>query len=109
MIADFAQRDVGIELQVQRLLPFRVEEIEETDVVGARVGAVARANAAVVHLRVQAFFVVVARVGRADRLARRGVALLAHHRSILDAHLGELALEVPLHAHPVHRPSARRL
>ena len=50
--ADFPNRDVRIELQVKRLLPRRVEEVEEAHVVRAGVGAVARADAAVVDLRV---------------------------------------------------------
>ncbi len=34
--ADFAQRDVGVELQLQRLVPGRVEEVEEAHVVRDR-------------------------------------------------------------------------
>ena len=107
--ADFAHRDVGVELQVQRLLPLRVEEVEEADVVRAGVGAVARADAAVVDLRVQAVLVVVAGVGRAHRLARRVVALLAHHRPELEPHVREVAFPVALDADPVHGAAARRL
>ena len=94
--ADFADRHVGIELQVKRLLPRRVEEVEEPDVVRAGVGAVARADAAVVDLRVQAFLRVMAGVGRTHRLAGRGVALLAEHGPELEPHVGELAFPVPL-------------
>ena len=94
---------------MQRLLPDRVEEVEEADVVGTGVRAVAGADAAVVDLRVQAVFGVMARVGRADRLAGRGVALLAHDRPELHRHVGKLAFEVALDANPVHGAPARRL
>ena len=107
--ADFAHRHVGIELQVERLVPRRVEEVEEPDVVRAGVGAVARADAAVVDLRVQAVLGVMAGVGRAHRLARRVVALLAHHRPELQPHVRELALPVALDANPVLGAAARRL
>ena len=107
--ADFAHRDVRVELQVQRLVPGRVEEVEEAHVVRAGVGAVAGADAAVVDLRVQAVFGVVAGVGRTDRLARGGVALLAQHRPELHLHVGKLALPVAFDADPVHGAAARRL
>ena len=105
---DLAQRDVGIQLQLQRLLPLRVEEVEEPHVVHAGVAAVAGADAAVVDLRVQPVLVVVAGVGRAHRLARRVVALLAQHRPERQLRVRELALPVAFDANPVHRPAARR-
>ncbi len=105
---DLAQRDVGIQLQLQRLLPLRVEEVEEPHVVHAGVAAVAGADAAVVDLRVQPVLVVVAGVGRAHRLARGVVALLAQHRPERQLRVRELALPVAFDADPVHRPAARR-
>src|SRR5713101_7473485 len=68
--ADFTHRHVRVELQVKRLVPGRIEKVEEPDVVRARVRAVPRADAAVVHLSVQPFVGVMAGVGRTDRLAR---------------------------------------
>src|SRR6185295_11816477 len=99
--ADFADRDVGIEMQMQRLVPRWIEEVEEAHVVGTRVGAVARADAAVVDLGVQTIGRVMTRIGRAYRLARRVVAVLAHHRTELQPDVGELALPVALDANPV--------
>src|SRR5216684_3979814 len=93
-----------------RHLALGIVEIAEHD--GPRragVRAVPGADAAVVHLRVQPFVGVMAGVGRTDRLARRRVTLLAHHRTELDADIGELALEVPLDANPVHGAAPRRL
>ena len=86
-------RDVRVELQVERLgerLLVVVEPVEVAHLVGAVVGAVARADAAVVHLAVEAVRRVVRRVHRADRLARRVVAVLAHHRD--EARLDRLAV-----------------
>src|SRR5204862_2822708 len=107
-----AHRDVRIEQQVQRLRPrlelatrLRViEPVEVADLVGAVVGAVARADAAVVDLPVEPVGRVIRREYGADRLARRVAALLAQHRrgdgvqwrAVLAA--GEIALD----AHPAH-------
>ena len=107
--ADFTQRDVRIELQLQRLVPRRVEEIEEPHVVRARVGAVPRADAAVVDLRVEPVFGVVARVGGTHRLARRVVALLAHHGTEFQPDVGKVAFPVALDPQPVLGAADRRL
>ncbi len=103
--ADLAQRNVRVELQLERLVPRWVEEVEEADVVRAGVGAVARADAAVVHLRVEPVRGVMARVGGTHRLARRVVALLAHHGAELEPHVREVAFPVPLHTNPVLGPA----
>src|SRR5262245_9159386 len=94
---------------MERFFPGGIEEVEEPNVVRAGIRAVPRADAAVVDLRVQAVFVVAAGVGRTDRFARRGIALLTHHRAVLHLHVGKLALEVPLDPDPVQRTPARRL
>src|SRR5262249_20168601 len=107
--ADFTHRYVRVQLQVERLLPGRVEEIEEANVIRAGVGAISRADAAIVDLRVQARFVMAARVGRADRLAWRRIALLAHHRPVLHFDVGKFALEVTLDTDPMQRAAARGL
>src|SRR6185295_4548028 len=86
-----------------------IEEIEEADVVRAGVGAIPRADAAVVDLRIETVLVMTARIRRAHRLARRRVALLTHHRAVLHLHIGELALEVPLDTDPMQRASSRGL
>src|SRR5688572_29494737 len=94
---------------MQRLVPRRVEEVEEPDVVRARVRAIAGADAAVVDLRVEAVLGVMAGVGRTDRLARRVVAVLAHDGAELERRLRELAFPVALDADPVLGAPARRL
>src|SRR3954463_5779016 len=83
-----AHGHVGIELPVQRLrervlLAIRLavsEPVEVADLVWAVVRAVARADAAVVDLDVQAVRRVIRRVHRADRLTRRVAAMLTEHR-----------------------------
>src|SRR5207248_8018199 len=52
---------------------------------------------------------VMAGVSRTDRLTWRCVAVLAQDGAELDAHVGELALPISLHADPMHGPAARRL
>ncbi len=99
----------GLSCRLQRLVPVRIVEIEEAHVVGAGIGAKARADAAVVDLRVQPFGRVIAGVGGADRLAGRLVALLAQHRLKADARVGEIALPVALDANPVLGAAARGL
>src|SRR5690349_4729950 len=107
--ADFTHRDVGIELQVQRLVPLGVEEVEEAHVVGAGVPAIARTDAAVVDLRVQSVFVVMRRIRRTYRFARRVVALLTQDGTKLHAHIRKITFEVALDAKPVHGAAARGL
>ena len=75
--ADTAHGNIGVELQVQRLVPLRVIEIEETHVVGAGIGAKTRADTTVIGLPIQSFLRVIAGIGGADRLAGSVVALLA--------------------------------
>src|SRR5687768_8181738 len=94
---------------MERLLPRRVEEVEEPHVVGTGVRAVARTDAAVVDLRVEPLVGMMARIGRAHRLARRVVALLAHHGPELQPHVREIAFPVALDADPVLRAPERRL
>src|SRR5215208_3463643 len=83
-----AHRDVRVELPVERLgervlLTVRLavaDPVEVADLVRAVVGAVAGADAAVVHLDVEPVRRVVGRVDGEDRLAGRGAAVLAEHR-----------------------------
>src|SRR5256885_13720793 len=85
-----AHRDIRVEQHRQRLGPrfplaaaLRVVvPVEVADLVRAVVGAVARADATVVDLAVEAVGRVVGGVDRTDRLARRVAALLAQHRRI---------------------------
>src|SRR3989454_2081501 len=107
-----AHRHVGVEQQLERLgpalpLPARlrvVEPVEVADFVRTVVGAVARADAAVVDLPVEPVRRVVGGVHRADRLARRVAALLAQHRCDdgADRHAALSAREVALDPHPTH-------
>src|SRR5262249_20246566 len=107
--ADFADRDVRVELKMERLVPGRIEEVEEANAVRARVRAVARPDAAIVDLGVEPFGGMVAGGGRADRLARRRIALLTHHGPELETDVWKLALPVALDAKPVHRSAPSRL
>src|SRR5262245_24960267 len=94
---------------MKRLFPDRIEEVEEANVVWAGIRAVARTDAAVVHLSVQSLFGVVARVRRAHRLAWCGITLLAEDRSELQSRIGEFAFPITLDANPMHGAAARGL
>ena len=83
-----------------------LKKLKKRTLYGARVGTVARADAAVVDLRVQPVLVLMARIGRAHRFARRVVALLAEHRPELDPHVREITLVVAFDAEPVHGAAA---
>ena len=93
---------------MQRLVPRGREEIEETHIVGAGVRAIARADAAIVDLRVEAFFRMGTRIRGADGLARRVVALLAKYGTELDLDIREFSFPVAFDANPVHGAAARR-
>src|SRR5262249_9356446 len=101
-----AHGHVGVELRVQRRRPgdVRLPVVEAQDVVGAVVGTVARPDAAVVDLRVQPVGRVVGGVDRADRLAGRVAAVLAHYRYEARLDVRELAFPVPLDADPLLGP-----
>ena len=78
--SDLSRRAL-VPLLVLRLFENWFEKIEKTRLVGTVIGAVARADAAVVNLEIQVFFGAVdSGVHRADRLARRTVALHAQNR-----------------------------
>src|SRR6202035_4691938 len=74
-----AHGHVGIELQIQRRRPLRHEPVESTHLVRTVVFAIARADASIVYLAVEPFLSVIRREHRADRLARRVIALLTQH------------------------------
>ena len=88
-----ADGDVRVQHQVHRLRPVVdgvVEPVEAADLVGAVVGAVPRADAAVVDHPVQAFLVVVGREHGTHGLAGRRAAVLAHHRRVPHVELAQL-------------------
>src|SRR5712692_3346960 len=107
-----AHRDIGIEQHRQRLgprLPLAVAlrvvvTIEVADLVRAVVGAVARADATIVDLAVEAVGRVIGGEDRTNRLARRVAALLAQHRRIDGAlrHPFLIGQPVALEPHPRH-------
>src|SRR2546425_2601079 len=111
-----AHRDIRVEQHRQRLGPrfplaatLRVVvPVEVADLVRAVVGAVARADATVVDLAVEAVGRVVGGVDRTDRLARRVAALLAQHRRIDGAlrHACLIGQPVALDPHPRHLAAA---
>src|SRR6476661_9290010 len=117
LLHDAARPDghVRVELQLERLWPgdlVVLVPVEIADLVGAVVGAVAGAHAAVVDLAVQAVGGVIGRVDRADRLARRVAAVLAEHRDEprRRRRAGVVtALPVPLDAHPGDLPALEDL
>src|ERR1700687_2363624 len=92
---------------MQRFFPKRIEKIEKPNRVWASVRAIACTDAAVVNLGVQAFSIVVTRIGGAHWLAGRGIALLAEHRDELDAGVRELAFPVTLDANPMDGATTR--
>src|SRR5882762_8394533 len=107
-----AHRHVGVEQHRQRLgerfvLPVGlrvVVPVEVADLVRTVVGAVARADAAVIDLAVQPVRRVIGGEHRTDRLARRVAALLAEHRGVDRAlRLAVLVGEpIALEPHPRH-------
>src|SRR5262245_38795869 len=94
---------------MERLVPDRVEEVEEPHIVRARIRAIPRADAAVVDLCIQPLVRMVAGVGRTHRLARGGVTLLTQHGPELQPRVRKLALPIAFHANPVHGPADRSL
>src|SRR5678815_2337112 len=107
-------RDIGIELQVERLGPrlfVVLVPVEIANLVGAVVAAVPGAHAAVVDLAVQPVHRMVRRKDRAYRLARSVLALLAQHRH--EAGLQWIvtlpAFPVALDPHPAHFTPAQDL
>ena len=78
--AELPHGDVRVELHVQRCRDLVVPPVEAAHVVRAVVAAVPRADAAVVDLPVEPLVGAVRREHRADRLARRDLAVLAEHR-----------------------------
>src|SRR5690242_6537604 len=104
--ADAAHGDVGIELQVERLIPLRIIKIEEAHRVRAGVGAEACADAAIVDLGVETLGSVIAGVSGADGFAGRIVALLAKDWLESDARVGEFAFPIALDANPVFDAAA---
>src|SRR5262245_5754317 len=93
---------------MKRLLPNGIEEVEEPDIVRTGIRTVAGADAAVIDLRIQPFFIMVTRIRRADRLTWRMITLLAEYGSELYLNIREFTFPIALDPDPVHRASARR-
>ena len=104
-------RHVGVQDQVlsSRSLARVVEPVEAPHLVGAVVGAVARTDAAVVDLLVEAFRALHSGLHGADVLAGGVVAMLTEHRHVhhVDVEVARTAV-VAVDAHPVHLPRAAR-
>src|SRR6185312_447811 len=112
-----AHRDVGIELPVERLgkrvlRPMWLavtKPVEVANLVGTVVGAVTSSHAPVVDLNVESVRSVIRRVHRADGLARRVTAVLAHHRDEARLEIGAAvfpALVIALESDPRHLATA---
>src|SRR5262249_34061021 len=107
--ADFAHRHVWIQLKFEGPFPDGISEVKEPHIVRACVRTVARAAASVVDLRVKTFFVMVTGVGRANRLTRSGIALLAHYGSEFHPHIRKFPFVIPFNSNPSDRSSFRGL
>ena len=99
-----AHRNVGVQLVLHARRPVGMPEVEHPDLVGAVVDAVPGAHAAVVHLDVEPFLVVVGGVHRAHRLAGGVFAVLAQHRHEPRLDVGVLTLPVAFNADPFVGP-----
>src|SRR6266702_2640862 len=97
-----AHGNVRRKLVVQRFGPLVRIKVEDPHRVGAVVAAIARTDATVIDLAVQAVRVVVAGVDRADRLAGGVVAVLAHNRQEAYPDVGILTHPEALDTQPVH-------
>ena len=97
-------RDVGIQLFRQRLVPVRVEPIELPGGIGAIVPTVTDSDAAVVDLRVEPFGRMIRRVHRTDRLAGRIVAMLAEHGHESRPDIRILPFPITFDSDPIDRP-----
>ena len=103
-----AHRNVGVELQIERFGPFRREPVETAHLVRTVVLAEARADTAIVNLRVESFARMMRGEDRTDRLTRRVVALLAQDRR--DVEVRRMAglvgvRDKALDPHPGHDPA----
>src|ERR1019366_4998554 len=96
-------------LQAGRFEIAEQEEIESPHLVGAVVGTIPRAHAAVVDHVVEAFGAVSCSLHGADQLAGRVLAVHARDRLVVDGGIALVALIVGIHAYPVHRASAAHL
>src|ERR1019366_9200207 len=99
-----AHRNVRIALQLQagRFEIAEQVEIETPHLVGAVVGAIPRAHAAVVDHVVEAFGAVRGGLHGAYQLARRVLAMHAGDGLVVDGGVALIALIVGIHAYPVH-------
>src|SRR5258708_9517196 len=115
-----AHGDIRIQLPVERLgervlRPCRLtvaEPVEVANLVRTIVGAVARADAAVIDLNVQPVGRMIGRINRADRLARRISAVLTHHWDEASVEIGTTILSafvVALDADPCHFTTAQNV
>src|SRR6202041_190302 len=106
-----AHGDVRIAHAVQaRRLVIRVEiEVEPADLVRTVVGAIPRADAAVVGHVVQALGVVRGGADRADIFARCVFALHAGQRLVIHLGIVQVPAEIGVNANPVHGATARHL
>src|SRR5579871_2101892 len=94
---------------MQRLIPGRTEPVEDSNCVRTRIGAIAGPDTAVVHLRVQPFRRVVARISGTHGLAGSRAALLTENRPEPGANVWIFTLPIPFNVNPVHSPPFFRL
>ena len=99
-----ADRNIRIQILSVGVFEIAFPEVEEPRMIRAIVGAVARSNAAVIHLNVQALLVVVRGVHRAHRFTGGIVAVLAEHWQEARLYIGIFAFPIALNPNPIHRP-----
>src|ERR1700722_18472967 len=99
-----AHRDVGIASSVQAGgAPIGIEqEVETPHFVGAVIGTIARAHAAVVNHLIDAFAAMHGCCHRTHQFARRILALHARHRLVIQLGVVPIAFKIAVHAQPVH-------
>src|SRR5438094_4639488 len=99
-----AHGDIGIPQAIQagRRPIGEEQEIEAPYLVGAVVGAIPRADAAVVDHFVEALGTMHGGSYRADQLTRRVFAVHARHDFVVHLRVGEAAFVIRIHTNPVH-------
>jgi len=105
--AELTDRDVGVQLHLERRRELVLEPVEAAHVVGAVVAAVACPDATVVDLSIEPLVGPIRRVHGADRLAGRNLAVLAEHRQEQVRGTLRVAVHPALEAEPVQLPPVR--
>ena len=106
----FTDGDIRVELTIERRRPVGLAPVETPHLIRAVVGAIARTDATIIYLGIQALRVVIGGIHRTDRLAGCIAAVLAQHGRKAD--FGRVRswlrlLEIALNPQPGHFPALR--